>query len=193
MFTISDKVVEIAHGFEGQTEIKGNLGFKDPTFWKLMRAVGFQLEHPWCAYYGELVWTAAYQSIGAHDVVKKLSKLFSASAVQTLKNFEKAGYVVNKTPKIGSLVIWQTYKNGVSWWTGHLGIIIDIAGTYFKTSEGNTSKSAYDRDGGSVWEKEYFNYLQMFEVKNGLRLVGFVHLKDFITEDGIKKTKAYEY
>ncbi len=193
MYIVEEAVVKKTELFKNKVEIKGNKGFKDPAFWKLMKKVGFQVDDPWCAYYVELVWTEVYRDLGANIVVERLTKLFSPSAVQTYKNFKKAGYPIGSVPKIGALVVWQTYNHGVKHWTGHIGIVIDCVDGYFKTSEGNTSKYPGDRDGGSVANKEYFNYKSMFNVYDGLRLKGFVYLDDYVMNDNDKKTSAYGY
>lgn len=50
-----NKIVEVAKSYVGQEEISGNMGFKDFDFNKQMKAVGFYLGAPWCAFFAKLV------------------------------------------------------------------------------------------------------------------------------------------
>jgi hypothetical protein len=155
----------------GQEEIRGNLGFKEERFQELMEAMGWEKGQAWCAYFGELVWKLAYSRQNGL-FVSRLDKLFSASAVTTFKNFKKAGWPVHtgKNPKPGSLVVWQTYKNGKKYWTGHVGIYVEKP---FRTIEGNTNNDG-SREGYKVAEKtRTFNYGS----KSGLVLLGFIEPK----------------
>lgn len=178
--------------FNGQKEIRGNQGFKENWFRKIMRQAGFKKDHPWCAYAAESVWVEAYKEIGADDVVKKLRKLFSPSAVQTFKNFTKAGYLTSQIPEEGALVIWQTVKNGKYHWTGHIGVVYskkDIDS--FVSGEGNTNKGK-SREGYIYWKHPH-NVTQEMNRKNGLKLIGFIPLQDYVYNSGMKKSKAYGY
>lgn len=193
MYILEDKIVEKALSYKGEVEIPQNKGFKNPVFDKLMRFIGFISGHAWCMYFVRLIWVETYRELGALDLVKKYTKLISPSAVQTWKNFKKAEHPMCNIPRKGSIAIWQTYKNGIPSYTGHGAIIVETAGTYMQTSEGNTSKYFGDRDGGSVWVKDYHNYEEMFNIKNGLRLLGFIHLKEYTTDEELKKLPASEY
>ena len=193
MYTIENKVSEKAYSFVGETEIKGNKGFKNPIFWKLMNSVGFKVNDPWCMYFVELVWSKVYEELGAKEVVEKYSKIFSASATKTWRNFKKIKHPMGYTPKKGAIAIFQTYKKGVPFWTGHGVIVKDIEGLTIQTVEGNTRKNVMDRDGGSVCEKEYRNYESLFHVINGLRLLGFIYLNEYSHDEKIKKLSAYSY
>src|SRR5690606_18642823 len=102
LMKIPMKQIEIAKKYVGIKEVKGNMGFLDADFDKKMRAVGFQDGHAWCAYASELVFKEAFP-----ERFDEFDKLFSASAVQTFKNFEAAGYTISDKPVEGALVIWQ--------------------------------------------------------------------------------------
>lgn len=193
MYIIEDKIAQKAISFEGETEIKGNKGFKNPVFWKLMESVGFQINDPWCMYFVELVWTEVYKELGAIDIVDKYTKLFSASATQTWSNFKKVKHPMGKIPKKGAIAIYQTYKKGVPHWTGHGAIVTEVAGSWYQTYDGNTLKDKFDRDGGTVAPKEHFNYEALFHVNNGLRLLGFIYVKEFSLNEEDKKIPASIY
>lgn len=160
---------EIAKNYIGQTEIKGNMGFKDPCFEEKMRAVGFQDTHAWCAYFAELVFKEAFPE---H---KELDKLFSASAVQTFKNFRDASYPIGEVPQIDSLVIWQTMKDGKPHWTGHAGIVSKVIDhETFESIEGNTNNDG-SREGVMVTER---TRKVIPDVKNGLKVMGFIQINN---------------
>lgn len=159
------KVVQIAKSYIGKTEKPNNQGFNDAAFEKKMQAVGFEKGHAWCAYFTELVFKEAYPTN------KELDKLFSASAVTTFYNFQKANYKISIKPEVGSLVIWQTQKDGKPQWTGHAGIVVEVNGDTFKSVEGNTNDGG-GRDGYIVALKSR----KVQQVKNGLQVLGFVKI-----------------
>lgn len=158
---------EIAANYIGQTEIKGNMGFKDPCFEEKMRAVGFQDTHAWCAYFAELVFKEAYPDN------KDLDKLFSASAVKTFGNFKEAGYMISQTPEIDTLVIWQNMKDGKPHWTGHAGIVSKVTDhETFSSIEGNTNNDG-SREGVKVVDR---TRKVIPDIKNGLKVMGFIQI-----------------
>lgn len=190
---INEKIVNVAKIFLGQQEVRGNLGFLSSSdeilakykdilgldmalsFEDMMKNVGWQKKQAWCAYYAELVWKLAYSSENGLFVTE-LDRLFSASAVMTFKNFEKAGWEINKktNPGPGSLAVWQKYKNGKPHWSGHIGIYVGKNNDdMLRTIDGNTNDDG-SREGYEVAEKtRRFN----FNTNNGLRLIGFVEPK----------------
>jgi surface antigen len=178
--------------FTGQEEIRGNQGFKESWFRKIMRKAGFKRDHPWCAYAAESVWVEAYKEIGAYDTIKELEKLFSPSAVQTFKNFAKAGYPISKIPEEGAIVVWQTVHNGKYHWTGHIGVVYSTRNSdNFIAGEGNTNKGK-SREGYIYWKHPH-NVSREMNRKNGLKLIGFIPLKHYIYENKSKKTESYGY
>lgn len=164
MITLS----ETAKQYIGQREGIGNV-FKDgTTLGDKLHAAGQKDGDPWCALFGEVCAKDTFP-----DRFDEFNKLFSASAVQTFKNFEKSGYEVSKKALIDSIVVWQKYINGKPDWRGHLGIVshVNIDDT-FKSIEGNTN-SAGSREGIEVAERPH---RLAYDVNNGLRLLGFIKL-----------------
>lgn len=170
-----NKAVEVAMKYVGQKELAGNV-FSDSTdFGKKLHAVGQKDGDPWCALFCELVFKEAYP-----EQFKQLDKLFSASAVQTYKNFtnkEKgSGYSENFKPEVGNLVIWQMMKEGVPQWQGHAGIVISVEAHpndwIFKSVEGNTN-DAGGREGVTVAIKDRKH---LAKVWNGLKVLGFIRI-----------------
>lgn len=159
---------EVASKYIGQTEKPANAGFNDAEFEAKMKAVGFQPSFAWCALFTELVFKETYP-----HKLRDLDKLFSASAVQTFKNFEKASYPIGNVPREGHLVIWQTMKNGVPQATGHAGIVGKVTDNWiFESIEGNTSDSG-SREGYIV-AKRIRKHIK--DVKDGLKVLGFVQV-----------------
>ena len=179
---LTNIIQTVANKYIGEKEIKGNQGFKNPEFERKMKAVGFQEGHAWCAYFAELVWKEAYQQYDS-TFIPILDKLFSASAVQTFRNFENFdGFETDREcPEVGDVVIWQNYKNGKPHWTGHAGIVvstesIDDPNCYyrihydFESVEGNTNSQG-GREGIEVAIKKRNTYTHS---GNGLNILGFI-------------------
>lgn len=167
---IRQRIIEVAESFIGMQEIPGNMGFKDERFEELMEDTGWQKGQAWCAYLVELVWKIAYND--NPEIIELLDKLFAAGAVKTFHNFKSNGsFVVDKNPKPGAIVIWQTWKNNEPYWTGHAGIVYDMQNSNAFTSiEGNTNSSG-GREGIEVAMKtRRIN----FDARNGLVLKGFI-------------------
>ena len=173
--TLSSDILKFANSYVGQEEIKGNLGFKNPWFHKLMIGVGFQRTHPWCAYFTELCWKEGYKTNTKNDIEIQniLGKLFSASVMQTRNNFIKNGKVygfeLSKFPSPGALIIYQSATNKSF---GHIGVVEKIFGEAIHTIEGNTDING-SREGFIVAKK--IRRLD-FTVRNkGLNLIGFIN------------------
>jgi hypothetical protein len=162
-------IVTIAKSFVGQKEIDGNKGFENPRFLSIMESVGWQVSQAWCSYFGEAVWTLSAK--GDQKLLKTLDKLFSGSAVRTLKNFEDSGIRRSSKAVPGALVIWQLKRKGQKDWRGHVGIVIEVHKDHFVTVEGNTNAEG-SREGGvvAVRKRRY-----SFDVYNGLELQGFIN------------------
>ena len=156
-------IAEIAKKYIGQTEKPNNMGFNNAEFEKKMKAVGFAPSQSWCAYFTELVWKEAMPNL-----VAELDKLFSASATQTLKNFQAAGYTISKTPQLGALAVWQYGSS----WKGHIGIVSQLRSeTMFMAIEGNTNDKG-GREGYIVAERA--RMLNAKHTESGLNLLGFI-------------------
>jgi hypothetical protein len=156
---------EVARQYVGKTEKPGNKGFNDLVFETKMISVGFASGQAWCSYFAELV---AKEALPTKAV--ELNKHFSASAVQTFKNFTDAGYQISKIPVKDSVVIWQNYKDGKPQWTGHAGIVSNVLSkTSFQSIEGNTNDNG-GREGYIVAEKTR----TIATRKDGLDILGFI-------------------
>lgn len=169
---------EIAEKYIGQQEVGNNEKWKDATFTDKMRKVGHLSGHSWCVYFTELCakeWKP--------EKFKEYDKLFTPNAVQTLRNFEKAGYTIHKLPKLNTICIWQKYKNGepeyiqdgkTKWYLGHAGIPCKIENSWiFDAIEGNTDAEG-SREGQEVAYKQ--NRKCLAEVENGLKVIGFIEI-----------------
>jgi hypothetical protein len=152
------KQIEIAKKYIGQKEKPGNDFDTNTPLGKILKEAGQKDGEAWCAYFTEAIF------------VETLRVLFSASTVQTFHNFKNAGYEISDIPKVGTLVIWQRYKNGLPTWAGHAGIVTKVnPDGSFVTIEGNTNSTG-SREGDSVQEKVRQNR----RVENGLNILGFI-------------------
>jgi len=159
---------EIAIKYIGQTEKPGNMGFNNADFERKMLAVGFQKTNAWCSYFQELIFKEAYP-----EKFKQLDTLFSASAVQTFRNFRDASFLVHELPEKDCLVLWQMKKEGKAQWNGHAGIVVNaIDQNTFESVEGNTN-DAGGREGYIVARRirKIVHNLQ-----NGLEILGFIKI-----------------
>jgi hypothetical protein len=164
-----NKVVEVAMKYVGEKELSNNK-FTDATeLGKKLHGAGQKDGDPWCALFCEVVFKEAYPERFA-----ELDKMFSASAVQTYKNFLKGGgYLENRMPKEGNLVIWQMMKEGVAQWQGHAGIVKDVKSSWeFTSIEGNTNDLG-GREGVTVAIKDR---KVLKDVWNGLKVLGFIQI-----------------
>lgn len=152
------KQIEIAKQYIGQKEKPGNDFDTDTPLGKILKEAGQKDGEAWCCYFQEAIF------------VETLRALFSASTVQTFYNFKNAGYEIHDVPKVGTLVIWQSYKDGKPIWSGHAGLVTKVnADGSFVTIEGNTTEAG-SREGTSVQEKVRKNV----RVENGLNILGFI-------------------
>jgi hypothetical protein len=160
------KIVDIALSFVGQKEISGNKGFIDPKFDKQMRGVGFYTGAPWCGFFAILVWRLAGQFTG----------ILSASSRSTINLATKAGNW-HSTPVPGAIVVWATFKNGRRQKTGHIGVVTHVHDKVnYSTVEGNTTDKG-GREGIMVAIRHRHLTPDKWTVKDGLRLMGFIHPK----------------
>jgi hypothetical protein len=161
------KIVDIARTYVGKKEIPQNAGFVDQTLENEMLKCGWQKGFAWCAIIAKLWAKKAYPDN------KDLDRLFSASAVQTFNNFKRAGYEISEKPVLGSIVIWQRYKDGQRTWQGHAGVVSQvISDKEFKSIEGNSSPIG-SREGDRVVE----NPRVISKKETGLNVLGFIILK----------------
>lgn len=171
LLTINDKLANIARSYIGEKEISGNKGFENSHFESLMQKMGWKKFQAWCVYFGESVWKEGYE--GNEHIIKDLDNLFSASAVQTWKNFYNSKrWESSQDPVKGALAIWQRYKDGKKTWMGHLGIVEDYFSVFLTTIDGNTSGGLREGDRVDSVTRKYNRNLE-----NGLNLLGFVRPK----------------
>ncbi len=163
------KVIEVALKYVGEKELTGNVFTDASDFGKKLHGAGQKDGDPWCALFVEMVFKEAFPARFA-----EFDKLFSASAVQTYKNFQKAtGYMFNNLPKEGNIVIWQKQIEGKPQWQGHAGIVYELRSTWeFTSIEGNTNEAG-GREGTSVQIKER---KVLANVWNGLKVLGFIQV-----------------
>ncbi len=166
-----NRTVRYAKKFVGEREIAGNMGFENEEFDRLMREYGdFSDTQAWCMSFAKMIWI---QRAGKR-YEKLIEEMITPSTQTTWTNFEKdkSGlFSVSDKPKKGSIVIWQKYTGGSQTWQGHAGIVTDVKKDSFDTIEGNTSGTG-TREGIEVAVK---NRKFDWDVKNGLRLKGFIH------------------
>lgn len=157
---------ENALSYLGQTEIHGNAGFTDPKFEAEMKEEGWQKGWAWCSVFAKVVFKNCYPEN------PELDKLFSASAVQTYKNFRDAAYIQAEIPEKDMLVIWQQQKEGKPQWQGHAGIVVNVIDkNTFESVEGNTNDGG-GREGYIVAKK----LRKVQKVQNGLQVLGFIRI-----------------
>lgn len=162
------EIWEMANSYLGQMEKPGNSGFIDPKFEAEMKEEGWQHGWAWCAVFTKVVYKNIFP-----EKAKELDRLFSPSAVQTYRNFEKAGYIIGHAPREGYLCIWQTMKNGIPQATGHAGIVGPVKDNWiFESIEGNTNDGG-GREGYIVAMR---TRKHIADVKDGLKVLGFVQV-----------------
>jgi len=162
------KLAETARKYIGQMEMIGNIFSPNTDFGKKLHAVGQKDGDAWCSLFGELVAKEADPTN-----FKIYDSLFSASAVQTFKNFRSHGYKIIYKAQPDTIVVWQRFINGKESWQGHLGITDTVLdNNMFNAIEGN-SNEAGAREGKIVNSK--LRSLA-YHTENGLRLLGFIKL-----------------
>jgi len=164
-----NKAIETALKYVGQKELPNNVFSDASDFGKKLHGAGQKDGDPWCALFVEMVFKEAFPERFA-----EFDKLFSASAVQTYKNFQKGGgYMFNQLPKEGNIVIWQKYVDGKPQWQGHAGIVYQLKSSWeFTSIEGNTNEAG-GREGTSVQIKDR---KVIKDVWNGLKVLGFIQV-----------------
>jgi len=171
-----DKLVTMARSFVGQQEVAGNQGFADTKFQAEMMKSGFYKGAPWCSFFVETVFRLTLEQALRPALWRNLEDLFSGSAMETLRRFEKKGYTVKKIPSVGDLAVWR-FGAGPA---GHIGIVVEIgtpASKQFTTVEGNTRSSSPDsivREGEGVLLKSRRYGLAHSDKRGAFNLMGFV-------------------
>ena len=171
MNLVEQLIVEEAQQYIGQQEIKGNMGFKNSWFDKLMRSVGFRDTHAWCVYFCELVWHGMYKKYDERKL-SDIKRIFTGGAVRTFRRFkEDQEWETSLMPKKGAIAIWQKWRNGKPTQYGHAAIVVDFSVNEIMTIDGNTDAKG-GREGIEVAEKvRKINYGET----KGLVLKGFIY------------------
>jgi hypothetical protein len=174
---LRSSIVCSAKKYVGQKEVSGNKDFVDAHFKRKMIDRGWESGQAWCSYAAEQFWYEGYTKSN-YQIASKVADLFSANAVRTYNNLAANGFEGSLEPEPGDLAVWQSYwagkprKNGI-WYLGHIGVVIDVTDNGFTSVEGNSNQSG-GREGIEVAKKERtFD----FDVKQGLRLIGFIKPK----------------
>lgn len=146
------KQIQIAKKFLGQSELSGNRFKDDPNIkgdlGELLIKAGQKDGEAWCAYFMEAVFCEAYP-----EREREFRRLFSANCLQTLENFEKAGYQTSLVPVVGALAVYVLVRRGVETKSGHIGLVTDVLRpTQHVNIEGNTTKAG-SREGTTVLGK----------------------------------------
>lgn len=172
MESIGGAALSYAFEFVGQEEIKGNQGFKDKSFDALIREkTTFKNGHAWCVYLCWLCWDLAYADFNIDFQDQRAE--FSGGAVRTYRHFKGIGQV-SREPVVGSIAIWQKYKDGKATSSGHAAIVERWNTTHIWTIDGNTNDKG-GREGYIVANDK--KRLINFSSKSGLVLLGFIHPK----------------
>ena len=153
MITVDDcinKAIEVATAEIGYLEKKSNSQLDSKTanagsnnYTKYWRDVypAYQAQ-PWCACF--ISWL--FMQLFGVETAKKLLKHWPFVYCPTL-----AGKTTNKTPKVGSIVLF--YRNGTY---AHTGLVVGVTSNSITTIEGNTSgASGIVANGGGVCRKVY--------------------------------------
>lgn len=166
--TAIPSLAAIARQYVGQRERPGNTGWLDADFEADMVRVGWKRGQAWCAYFVRLC-----VRLGTGLVDKT-----SPSAVQTFRNYSKAG-LAGLEPRVDSIACWAHYKDGKATGKGHVAIVekVDTFARTMSCIEGNTDGSG-GREGDGVYSKTRYTYPR--ETSNGLKLLGFCY------PDGVK-------
>jgi hypothetical protein len=174
MKTINEVIIAEAAKWVGTKELINNKEFSTKGFYEFLSSSDWDEDLAYCMYFAEAVWRKAYITAGYSAIAKELEPILTPSAVKSLANAKTMWTGgVSGTPQIGSIAIWQRYKDGKRTWMGHAGIVerINFANNMLFTIEGNTNKPG-DREGDGVYRKN--RHLLMTEKDNGLVLQSFI-------------------
>jgi hypothetical protein len=186
---IAAVIITVAISLIGVKEKPNNSGFVVPSVEQAMREVGWHKYDSWCVYFAKLCW---YRALSPFDTVEynRLSvtrdlamKLISGNSQSTLANFQKyisttldkpVRFVVSDSAVVGSICIWQHYKNGVAEWSGHAGIVDSVFPPGYKwdyhTIEGNTNNNGSSNGDRVLPKYRRYNWTAI----NGLRNKKFI-------------------
>ncbi len=173
MKSINEYILEEAQRWVGVKEIKNNELFDRKGFKKFLEGGSWDIGQAYCMYFAMQCWRIAYAKSGnSHILTDILDHHFSPSAKRSFDKFDSID-MVSGTPQIGSIAIWQLWKDGQPQWQGHAGIVenINFANNMIFTIEGNTGNPD-QRTGDGVYRKD--RSLLMTMKDDGLNLIGFI-------------------
>ena len=169
------KILRVAKALIGQSEIGNNESFDSENFEKLLSKYGWNTGEAWCMYFAKAVYMETAPKRNLIDIGKTLAGNTNDSWNRIVKD-DNDIWKVSEFAKIGDLVFWQMYSNGVpkavmgNYVGGHVGIVSKVGFNDFKSIEGNTGGVT----GIMVDENEHtFDYSK----ESGYRLLGFARLK----------------
>lgn len=160
---------EIALTYVGKKEKPGNAGFEDPELEKKMIAIGWQAPWAYCILGVKLcVVEALPQDKNTHN-------LFSPNCQDTFENFLKAAHRITMEPEPNTIVIWESWKNGVLTTKGHAGIVVKKTDVGFEVVEFNTDGGG-SREGDGIHLKSRVVVRMPPKTGSALIVKGFIHL-----------------
>ena len=163
----ASKIIALAKTYNNKVEKPGNTGFFDHTFERDMKAVGWYVKAPWCAFFVRLVWQYAYAD--HKGMLATVKRCFTGGTLDTLENVKDNGtFETGTVPRPGAIVIWSKGKGPA----GHAGIVIKVDGNTMTTIEGNTNASG-SRDGDRVATKLRTVHREF--TTDGLNVAGYIY------------------
>jgi hypothetical protein len=161
---MKEAIFILCERFSGVKEIGINEAFDNKEFEQLLLNAGWYRGAPWCSF----TMRAIFKAAGAEY------KYISGSAWRTALNGSMRGYVWTDKPKPGALMIWRNFKNGKPQASGHIALVKSVTGKFVSTYEGNSDTDDLDKI------QEFGEHVrkasgEVWKVKNGLRLMGFLY------------------
>jgi len=159
--------IRFAQFFLGQEEKAGNAGFMDEVFENQMKSIaGFKDFQQWCAYFVRFVMLSKTKPV-YHDYLEKLLSPSTQLMWRNAINDETGNVSTHDNPRVGDIVIWQSYRDSSK---GHTGIVIKVNTSTFETIEGNVNSYSGKTSEGIVARKTHD-----FD-GDGMTLLGFIRL-----------------
>lgn len=161
------KIVAIAISHIGKLEKPGNTGFFDAAFERDMKAVGWYVKAPWCAFFVRLVWQYAYADHKGMLQAVKVS--LTGGALDTFHRVKTNGtFEIGSEPRPGAIIIWSNGKGPF----GHAGIVLGVFANAMITIEGNTNLNG-SPEGDRVELK--LRTVKRDFTANGLNVAGYIY------------------
>lgn len=149
----------------------GNNTFKESNpLYALLKDAGQKDGEAYCSYLQEAAHVKAYPEKEAY-----LRKVFSANCVQTAKNLVADGTIPLSMPRVGNLVIFADYKNGIPTGKGHMAAVSMVGPDGYQTIDGNTTAGGARETGSTGGVAKVNRKVKAFN-PNGLNEIGFFNL-----------------